>query len=207
MERTIFLAVALFTMGCAVEDPKVEMDLRMTQAMASGEPLDAREALCAFVGLEASCVSDEGPVPPPPPVTADAGFFWAVAVPLEADGWGQRYTLRGSFQNTEGTMTGSITGIIVEAETGGSRILADSASPSNAWRGVVAGGIVPLEGDPTRGDFDGGWAKNAYADMGFLEGIWRGEGDRLGGRLVGSFDFDTAQVPVGEGVDPTGDPP
>ena len=103
----------------------------------------------------------------------------------------QRYSLAGSFQNDDGSVTGDITGMLTTGneETGG-HAMGDSDSGNPTWDGVLSGQWETDEEDETAGTFLGGWTRDRYSEFAPLEGVWTGEEDRLGGRVIGSFDFE-----------------
>ncbi len=188
MNRIVALAPLAITIACS-GDALETMDHQMAKAAIDGDRVAAHATLCAFVGLDADCVSDDGPVPPPPPEASDAGVFWATYMPIDSD-IDTRYALRGTFQTEDGSEMGALTGILVQSDEDEPGIVlghSDHADP--AWQGVLSGGWVVDELVETNGIVYGGWAKANYSALAELTGIYRGETDRDGGRIVGSFDF------------------
>jgi hypothetical protein len=200
MKRTLILATALLTIGCSASAPLEAMDATMANALVSGDTLAAREALCAFVDMDASCVGEGGPVPPPPPSETDAGYIWLT---MELAGTGNEYELNfameGSYQTQDGSQQGSFLGLInAPTDKNESHITAESRSREVSWRGTVAGENTPSEDDPTTGSLEGMWAKSRYTQVAHIEGTWRLDPDLESGRLIGSFDFSPSFGPEEE---------
>lgn len=193
MKLAVIATSPFLLMGCMAASDLEAMDRDMAQARADGDRAAAVEALCAFVGLDASCVSDDGPVPPPPPEASDAGFLWAAFMPLACDGTEQRYRVTGSFETEDGSKTGDIIGILIDADEHDRwRLLADSDATDPTWGGVISGKLAEDETDPGMGTISGGWARALYTEIARYQGTWHGAEDRPGGRIIGSFDFDPA---------------
>jgi hypothetical protein len=191
MKLAILATSPLLFMGCMATDDLVAMDRDMAQARSAGDRAAAAQALCSFVGLDASCVGDDGPVPPPPPEASDAGYLWAVFMPLPCDGTEQRYRVTGSFETEDGSKAGDITGILIDADEHERwRLLADTEATDPSWGGMLSGKLTEDEVDPGMGVISGGWARALYTEIARYEGTWQGAEDRPGGRIIGSFDFD-----------------
>ncbi len=189
MQRAALTALALLTIGCSSEPLEV-MDRQMTAAAATGEQDAVHRALCGFVGLDEGCVSQDGPVPPPP-TTDRAGVLWAIYIPVEGDFEEDRFRAQGTFMTSDRIILGALTGILVtNTDQTEGHFLGDSETVDVEWHGVFTGDWFTdgLE-DPT-GVFQGGWARAEYTEVADFSGTWLADEDRPGGRLVGSFDFD-----------------
>ena len=66
MHRALILATALLTIGCTSQPEFDALSTDMQRDMAAAPDRATTHAtLCAFAGLDPSCVSEDGPVPPP----------------------------------------------------------------------------------------------------------------------------------------------
>ena len=67
--------------------------------------------------------------------------------------------------------------------------MGDSATIDPTWVGVFGGECAPDSEGALEGTFEGGWSRALYSEFGELNGYWVIDGEGLGGRMTGTFDF------------------
>ena len=199
MSRALFLTLALSTLGCSTSGDALQaLEAELGPALESGDQLAVHRTLCAFVGEDADCISEDGPVPPPPPEEADAGYVWGVMTPHSDDGVRAFYMLGARFETEDGLQTGAFSGLwSLPTDYGSGRLMGDSNTVDPNWKGVYAGSCEYDVDSEEEGVFEAGWARARYTELADVTGHWTLEDERPGGRMVGTFVF---------GPSPEGDP-